>query len=62
MTNPVVVELNNRVGAIIEVLETAPRMGAEADEPEGARYIQISDTLAMSLAGDLREFLSRIRG
>jgi hypothetical protein len=30
---------------IVESLKSAPRLGAEKDDPEGARYIQISDTL-----------------
>ena len=42
---------------LISLLETAGRMGAETDDPEGTRYIQISDTLANQLSGELRRFL-----
>lgn len=30
---------------VIAVLETAPRHGAEVDEPEGARYVKLSETM-----------------
>lgn len=39
---------------IADSLEGAQRMGAEKDEPEGARYIRISDTLAVQIAQYLR--------
>ena len=32
---------------IYDLLQSAPRSGAETDEPEGTRYIRISDTLAL---------------
>jgi hypothetical protein len=35
-------------------LEAAPRMGAERDEPEGARYVMVSDTLLRQIAETLR--------
>ena len=38
-----------------DLLDTSERRGLERDEPEGARYIQISDTLARQMAADLRE-------
>lgn len=37
---------NDPVAAMIHILESADRMGKEIDNPEGAKYIQISDTLA----------------
>lgn len=40
---------------LIELFEAAPRLGAETDMPEGARYIQISDTLAKRIAASLRK-------
>lgn len=46
---------------IITLLETAPRLGADVDEPEGARYIQISDTLAQSMAAALRLFAESLK-
>lgn len=33
------------ISDIITRLETADRLGADIDEPEGCRYIQISETL-----------------
>jgi len=40
---------------IIDLLEKAPRMGTDKDEPEGTRYIQISDTLAKEIVAQLKE-------
>ena len=40
-----------------DCLESAPRIGAETDEPEGARGIEISDTLACAFAGRIRTLL-----
>ena len=39
---------------IADGLENSRRMGNERDEPEGACYIQISDTLAKLMAQSLR--------
>lgn len=39
------------------LLETSMRLGAETDTPEGARWIQISDTLANRIAAELREWV-----
>ena len=36
-----------------DALATAPRQGAEDDQPEGARYVQISATLAARMVGAL---------
>lgn len=36
-------------------LDDAPRIGAATDEREGERYIQMSDTLARLIAGQLRK-------
>ena len=38
-------------------LKEAERMGQDSDEPEGNRYIQISDTLAGKMAGKLLEII-----
>ena len=35
------------------MLKHAERLGADTDSPEGVRYIQISDTLAMQWANRL---------
>jgi len=40
---------------VVKVLEDATRMGAETDEPEGARYIQISETLVDEMLMVLRD-------
>lgn len=42
---------------ILHVLQAAPRQGDNQDEPEGVRYIQISDTLANELVTELRNHL-----
>ena len=39
---------------LIKLFETAPRIGADEDVPEGVRYIQISDTLARKLLAELQ--------
>lgn len=40
---------------LIELLRSAPRCGADKDDPEGKRYIIISDTLATDLADRLEK-------
>ena len=40
--------------SMAELLEKAPRMGTDEDEPEGSRYIQMSDTLAREIANGIR--------
>ena len=39
---------------IADAMDKAERMGASKDEPEGVRYIIISDTLAKQWASILR--------
>ena len=34
---------------VIEILKRAQRLGSPTDEPEGTRYIRISDTLASEM-------------
>jgi hypothetical protein len=43
---------------VINVLRSAERLGHGEDNPEGVRYIQISDTLASKLADDLEAYLT----
>jgi len=38
-----------------EALRCSRRMGADKDEPEGSRYIQISDTLARKMVKALKK-------
>lgn len=39
----------NTLKDVRDALVLAPRSGAEKDEPEGMRYIQISETLAIKM-------------
>jgi hypothetical protein len=39
---------------VAEILETAHRLGEKSDHPEGRRWIQLSDTLALRMAAALR--------
>lgn len=50
-------DLVHAVLDVADALDSAKRMGADVDEPEGERYIQLSDTLARELAGRLRQFV-----
>ena len=50
--------MNQTIRRAITVLRDAPRQGADRDEPEGSRYIQISDTLANELADQLRGLIT----
>lgn len=43
---------------IISMLNTAERQGSETDEPEGSRYVLISDTLASDMAASLEAHLA----
>ena len=46
--------IREMVEHVATVLEEAPRLGLEIDEPEGHRWIQMSDTLAKELSTGLR--------
>lgn len=41
------------IAQVREILEAAERNGAGVDRPEGSRWIQISDTLAVGMAAML---------
>jgi hypothetical protein len=43
---------------VIDALERAPRQGGTADEPEGARYVVISETALSRIVQELRRALS----
>ncbi len=45
---------SNDILEVSRMLYQAERLGAPEDEPEGARYIQISDTLARKIAKNLQ--------
>lgn len=44
---------HQRLLRLAEALRKTERFGAETDEPEGARYIQLSDTLAKEIDREL---------
>ncbi len=46
------------VQQIISALATAERQGSKTDEPEGSRFILLSDTLAGHFASSLRSHLT----
>jgi len=41
---------------VLDILEKAPRLGSDKDEPEGTRYIIISDTLAKKMIAALEAY------
>lgn len=45
--------------SIYLILHEAPRIGADKDEPEGARYIQISDTLANKMLKTIEAYVDQ---
>ena len=45
----------DRLSALADALQNAPRCGTDRDDPEGTCYIMISDTLATQMAQELRE-------
>lgn len=47
-------ELRRATLSLADLLDGAPRMGAETDEPEGRRWVQLSDTLARHWSEKLR--------
>jgi hypothetical protein len=42
-------------------LDEAERFGADEDEPEGARWIQLTDTLAKQISSQLREIAGYVQ-
>jgi hypothetical protein len=49
--------MKNPVLKVIQILRNADRVGSDKDEPEGMRWIQISDTLAYQMANELSDFI-----
>jgi hypothetical protein len=47
--------------AIADGLENAARLGRPVDQPEGVRYIQISDTLSKQFVASLRFHVESIK-
>ena len=47
---------------VIDALERAPRQGAAADEPEGSRYVVISETALNKIVNELRKWLGERPG
>lgn len=46
--------------AVIAMLESAPRLGAAVDDPEGSRVVAISDTAAKIMAAELRKLADQL--
>lgn len=46
---------------VIHVLRSTQRFGRRVDDPEGVRYIQISDTLANEMASGLEQLLNKLK-
>lgn len=44
-----------KIKDILTILKTAPRSGTDKDEPEGSRYITLSDTLVNKITTYLSE-------
>lgn len=44
---------------LADAMEAAPRQGADTDEPEGVRYITLSETVTNSAVRHLREIAER---
>ena len=42
------------IADVIDALERSPRQGAAMDEPEGARYVVISETALKQMIRELR--------
>jgi hypothetical protein len=47
-----------RITEVIDALERTPRQGDKVDEPEGARYVVISETALIRIIRELRQALS----
>ena len=52
-------ELRELCFTLSDALAYAPRHGADEDNPEGVRYIQLSDTLAKDVTAKLHAALAR---
>lgn len=54
MVDPKFELVSTKLKTLADQLDACPRVGAEKDEPEGSRYIHMSDTLARQIAAVLR--------
>jgi hypothetical protein len=48
------------IDVVAKALERTPREGKEEDNPEGVRYITISDTLATKISVRLKKIAERM--
>jgi hypothetical protein len=48
------------LGQLARELDRAPRQGQPVDDPEGTRFVTLSDTLAQEIAHQLREVAKRV--
>jgi hypothetical protein len=51
-------ELRWYLGEMVKAFRSAERQGAPADQPEGSRYVLVSETLADAIVSNLEDFLS----
>lgn len=49
--------IREAIQTLVDILKDAERLGTDKDEPEGSRYIQVSDTLANYMITQLEEYL-----
>ena len=52
-------EMQGILFRLLHLFETSSRMGTEKDEPEGTRYVQISDTLVNLISAEIRQCLQK---
>jgi len=50
-----------RIKWVLAILKTADRSGADKDEPEGLRTIEITDTLANEMVAALENCLAALK-
>jgi hypothetical protein len=55
-------EIAVRLWGISALFQIAHRFGAETDEPEGARWVQLSDSLACQLQEELKIMATQLVG
>ena len=49
---------HNELLKLFHELQNIPRLGGETDEPEGTRYVQISDTYLRAITNRLSSFVA----
>ena len=54
-------EVLQKVNKLLDVLKIAKRIGYRTDDPEGVRYIQLSDTLVNMMINSLEEIKNELK-